>query len=243
MNCFRLAVGALMATWLAPLGLHAAPAKPANANAKPSGKEVKVSDSATPVELLTAVQKRYDSFSDFSAEFEQTLVRASRPGKGRSESGKVYLKRPGLMRWDYSAPATKNFIVDGERLWAYKPDEATVAVYDNFKEAEISAGLSFLWSKKSLASSFEPKQFTGPDPLGEPVSARAVRLLPKAEDPSIKTLTFYLDEKAFIEKAIIEDHLGNINIFKFKGMATDTQLKKDAFLFTPPAGVKVVHVD
>lgn len=212
------------------------------ANSAPAG-EVRIGEAATPADLLAAVQKRYDAFSDFSADFQQTLLRASRPGKGRSEVGKVFLKRPGLMRWDYSQPTVKNFVVDGERLWAYKPEEAQVAVYDKFKEAEVSAGLSFLWSKKSLAASFNAAQFTGPDPVGEPVAARAIRLTPKVEDPSVKNLTFYLSEKAFIEKAIIEDHLGNVNVFKFQNIAIDGGLKKEAFLFVPPAGVKVIHVD
>ena len=199
--------------------------------------------SATPDQLLAAVQKRYDSFDDFSAEFMQTTMRASRPGKGRSEIGSVYLKRPGLMRWDYAEPEVKNFIVDGQRLWAYKPDEGQVGVYDHFKEAEISAGLSFLWTKKKLAAEFDAKHFTGPDPLGEKVAERALRLTPKKEDPSIKTLTFYVDDRGFIEKAIIEDHLGNTNIFAFRAIKTDQKLKKDAFLFTPPPGVKVLHID
>ena len=46
-----------------------------------------------------------------------------------------------------------------------------------------------------------------------------------------------------ISKAVVEDQVGNFNVFDFKNIALDKGLKKDAFLFVPPDGVKVVHVD
>ncbi len=197
----------------------------------------------TPNALLAQVQKRYESFADFSAEFKQTLVRAARPGKGRTESGKVYLKRPGLMRWDYAEPEVKNFVIDGERLWAYKPDEAEVMVYDKFHEAEVSAGLSFLWGKAALDKEFDAKHESGNDPLGAPFPPRTLKLIPKKPDANVKTLYFTIDDKNFISKAVVEDQVGNFNIFDFKNVMLDKGLKKDAFLFVPPDGVKVVHVD
>jgi outer membrane lipoprotein carrier protein len=198
---------------------------------------------ATPQEILSRVQKAYAGASDFSAEFRQTLIRASRPGKGRSESGTVFLKRPGLMRWDYDQPAVKYFVIDGERLWFYKPDEAQVTVHDKFREADISAGLSFLWSDKKLANDFEVRHDTDPDPQGQPTPRNAIKLLPKKHEETIKELIFYVGDAGFIDKAIIADHLGNLNIIEFRKIKTNQGLKKDAFLFVPPDGVKVVHVE
>ena len=198
---------------------------------------------ATPDQRLAAVQKRYDGFSDFSAEFKQTLVRAARPGKGRSETGKVFLKRPGLMRWDYADPEVKNFVIDGERLWEYKPDESQVMVFDKFHEAEVSAGISFLWGKKTVLKEFTAQHYAGTDPLGAPIGERAIKLTPVKPDANVKTLVFAMNDQGFIEKAIVEDNLGNFNMFEFKNIKLDSGLKRDAFLFVPPDGVKVVHVE
>lgn len=197
----------------------------------------------TPEQRFVAVQKRYDNFSDFSADFKQTLVRAARPGKGRSETGKVFLKRPGLMRWDYAEPEVKNFVIDGERLWEYKPDESQVMVFDKFHEAEVSAGLSFLWGKKTVLKEFTAQHYTGNDPLGEPMGASAIKLTPIKPDANVKSLVFAMDNAGFIAKAIVEDNLGNFNMFEFKNIKLDSGLKRDAFLFVPPEGVKVVHVE
>lgn len=197
----------------------------------------------TPQELVENMQKSFDTATDFSADFQHTHFAAARKGKGRSESGKLYIKKPGLMRWDYTEPTVKNFVIDGKRLWFYKPEEAQVIVNDKYQEADISAGLSFLWSSKRLTEDFEVRHFTGDDPQGKPVPADAVKLTPKKPDPNVKDLVFYLSKDGLIEKAMQKDHLGNLNVLELKNIKLNQGLKKEAFLFVPPDGVKVVHVD
>jgi outer membrane lipoprotein carrier protein len=202
-----------------------------------------LSASQTPELLLQKVQQRYDALSDYSADFTQTLLFAARPGKSRVEKGVFSLKRPGLMRWDYSEPDIKYWVVDGQRLWFYKPDENQVLVNDKFKDAEVSAGLSFLWSKKDLAKVFIVHHFTGPDPLDAPVPPEAIKLIPKQPDEHMKELVFYLDPSGLIDRAIITDNLGNINVLTLSHAKINKGLPREAFQFVPPDGVKVVHVD
>jgi outer membrane lipoprotein carrier protein len=198
---------------------------------------------ATPEELVERMQKSFDAAQDFSAEFAHTHYAAARKGKGRTESGMLYIKKPGLMRWDYSEPTVKNFVIDGKRLWFYKPEESQVIVNDKYQEADISAGLSFLWSSKRLTNDFEVRHFTGKDPQDKVVPETAVKLTPKKPDPNVKELVFYLNKEAMIEKAIAKDHLGNLNVLELRNIKLNQGLKKEAFLFVPPDGVKVVHVD
>jgi outer membrane lipoprotein carrier protein len=198
---------------------------------------------ATPDEIGDKLQKALSAAADFSADFKHTHFAAARRGKGRSESGKVFIKKPGLMRWDYDKPTVKYFVVDGERLWFYKPEEGQVIVNDKFSTADISAGLSFLWTAKKLSDDFEMRHFTGPDPQGAPVPAEAIKLTPKKPDPEVKDIVFYLDKNGFIQKAMSKDHLGNINVLELDHVMLNQGLKKDAFLFVPPDGVKVIHVD
>jgi outer membrane lipoprotein carrier protein len=198
---------------------------------------------ATPEELSDKMQKQLQAASDFSADFTHTHFAAARKGKARSESGKVFLKKPGLMRWDYDKPAVKYFVIDGERLWFYKPEESQVIVNDKFKEADISAGLSFLWTEKSLRDAFDVRHFTGPDPQGEKVPPDAIKLTPKKADANVKDIVFYLAADGMVQKAMSKDHLGNINVLALSGVKLNQGLKKDAFLFVPPDGVKVIHVE
>src|SRR5206468_3207713 len=72
----------------------------------------------TAPELAAALQKRYDSIKDFAADF----VHAYEGGVLRKqivERGKLLIKKPGKMRWEYTAPEQKLFVSDGVKLYSY----------------------------------------------------------------------------------------------------------------------------
>ena len=59
------------------------------------------------------------------------------PGRRpRTESGQVFLRRPGLMRWEYREPSGKLFLSDGETIHFYLPDRKQVR-----KVASAAAGI------------------------------------------------------------------------------------------------------
>lgn len=197
---------------------------------------------ATPTELLDRVQKNVANATDFSAEFRHSNV-TFRKTKPLQESGKVFLKKPGLMRSDYDKPNAKSFIFDGERVWIYKPDDMQVTVLDKIDKSKLSGGLLFLLSAAPLKDSYTPEHFTGPDPQGLEVSPDAVRLIPKKKDPEVKEVVLYLDKAGMLTKAFTQDYMGNFNVFELRNVKLNQGLKKEAFLFAPPDGVKVLHAD
>src|SRR5258708_4302948 len=81
----------------------------------------------TAEELVQALQRRYDSIKDFSADF----VHRYQGGvlrKQISERGHVIIKKPGKMRWDYTAPEKKLFVSDGVRIYSYIPEDKQAMV-------------------------------------------------------------------------------------------------------------------
>src|SRR5512135_3165545 len=78
-------------------------------------------------EVLSEIQNRYEKTNDSEANFIQEYL-----GKGMKQSkgeGKVYFKKKGMMRWDYTVPKQK-MISDGHTLWYYQPEEKQVLVSD-----------------------------------------------------------------------------------------------------------------
>ena len=68
--------------------------------------------------LAKALQQRYQTIKDFSADFEHTY----RGGVLRTqtrERGTVKIKKPGKMRWVYTAPERKEFVSDGVKLYSH----------------------------------------------------------------------------------------------------------------------------
>ena len=45
-----------------------------------------------------------------------------------TERGTVVIKRPGRMRWVYTAPERKEFVSDGTKIYAYFPADKQVIV-------------------------------------------------------------------------------------------------------------------
>src|SRR5262245_19666145 len=80
---------------------------------------------------LTAVVSRVHSFYRGSpgivARFTQIL--ASRTlASPQQESGTLYLKAPGKMRWEYSHPRGKLAVCDGSKVFLYLPEDREVLV-------------------------------------------------------------------------------------------------------------------
>src|SRR5438128_10766757 len=82
---------------------------------------------ATAPELARALQKKYNAIRDFSADFVH-VYEGGVLKKQITERGRVLVKKPGKMRWDYTAPAQKLFVSDGVKLYSYIPQEKQVFV-------------------------------------------------------------------------------------------------------------------
>src|SRR4029453_15069098 len=79
----------------------------------------------TAPELAQALQKKYDTVKDFSAEFTHTNE-GGVLGKQITERGGRTIKKPGKMRWQYTAPEEKLFISDGAMMYSYIPQDKQV---------------------------------------------------------------------------------------------------------------------
>ncbi|MBP8196484.1 MAG: outer membrane lipoprotein carrier protein LolA, partial [Deltaproteobacteria bacterium] len=94
-------------------------------------------------EVVTQLQKSYESIGSLRAKFGQTL---SGPMGKRQASGTVALKKPGKMRWDYEKPEKKLFIADGTTLWVYEPEDEQ-AYKQPLSSSQLPAQVSFLFGR------------------------------------------------------------------------------------------------
>ena len=81
----------------------------------------------TAAELAPALQRKYDGIKDFSADFAHTYEGGVLK-KQITERGRLLVKKPGKMRWDYTAPEQKQFVSDGVKMYSYIPQDKQVIV-------------------------------------------------------------------------------------------------------------------
>jgi outer membrane lipoprotein-sorting protein len=79
--------------------------------------------------------------SPLEARFTQTFTPAGF-STGESESGRLYLALPKCLRWDYEEPYPRSYLLCGDTVWAWSPDESVGDRFDNVSRDE--AGLDFL---------------------------------------------------------------------------------------------------
>ena len=71
--------------------------------------------------IAQAVDNHYNHLRTLQAEFSESYRGA---GIERSESGSLWLKKPGKMRWEYRSPKEKLFLSDGKDAGSISPASA-----------------------------------------------------------------------------------------------------------------------
>ena len=77
-------------------------------------------------EIMDGIENRYAA-KGFSANFSQeSTIKAM--DITDTASGNLFIKPPGMMRWEYEKPNQQLIITDGKRLWVYRQDDNQVMV-------------------------------------------------------------------------------------------------------------------
>src|SRR5437016_14093567 len=97
--------------------------------------------------LAAAVDAHYNHLRSLEAEFTE-VYRGS--GMDRTESGTLWLKKPGKMRWEYRSPKEKLFVSDGKDAWFYLPGDKQVRKTQVRKLDDLRSPLAFLLGKTKL---------------------------------------------------------------------------------------------
>src|SRR5919206_901034 len=107
----------------------------------------------TASELAAALQKKIDGIRDFTTDFTH-VYEGGVLRKQITERGRLLVKKPGKMRWDYTTPEQKQFVSDGVKMYSYIPEDKQVIVSSVPREDEASTPALFLAGKGSLTRDF-----------------------------------------------------------------------------------------
>ena len=165
--------------------------------------------------------------------------------EARVESGTVYFRRPGQMRWEYESPEKKLFLVDGKTAWFYVPYDHTVTKAPVKESSDLRTPLGLLTEKPNLARLCERIELV--EEPGLPPGHAVLRCIPKQDEkPS--------GEKEYTEVRLEADmssgELARIQIrrpagieleYRFGSWLTDIPLESSLFRFEVPKGVAIVN--
>jgi outer membrane lipoprotein carrier protein len=189
--------------------------------------------------LVAKLQQRYGSATTVSADFRQNY-RA--PGVEMSESGTFWMKKPGLMRWEYREPETKLFVADGRDSYLYNPQDRQVMVR-RFSPAELhSTPLQFLLGRGDILKSFSVSRES--ESAARIQGTVLLRLVPREDDPNYSYFDLECDQNTFdLRRILIRERTGNTSEFILTNVTTNVKVDSNKFAFKIPKGAEVIRLD
>ncbi len=186
--------------------------------------------------LIARMQKRFDEVPAFKADFVQETfsgaVQLTSSGKG-----KLYIKKPRMMRWDYVEPERQSFVTDGKTTWLYIPSEKRIFIDDarNFFDSPLVK--SFLDGPASLAKYFKVKAVRDKKKKGF-----ILTLIPRKRDEQveIEKIRIWVEAGSYQIKAVeTQDYMGNKNKVRLENIRALKTLPNTLFTLVVPRGVIV----
>ncbi len=182
--------------------------------------------------VLTRLNAFYAGTTDFSASFKQ-VVNTKSPKRTFRRGGKVYFKRPGMMRWDYTEPDIVNYVSAGGLLWAYDSEDGS-AIKMNVADSDLYSALGFLSGTTKLSESFVPEVSTA-----SVAGHSTVKLVPLKSAGSYRHVVLTVkNETGEVVETEVVDPVGNVSRIRFEAV-NYVAIPESAFKFVVPAGVKV----
>jgi outer membrane lipoprotein carrier protein len=102
--------------------------------------------------LINQVESHYNRAQTLAVDFTESFSVQGRTRK--PESGKLTLRKPGRMRWDYSQPAGKVFVSDGRMVYLYTAENRRVERSTLKASEDMRAPMAFLLGKLELKKEF-----------------------------------------------------------------------------------------
>jgi len=193
---------------------------------------------ANATDLAQSLQRKYDTIRDFSADFIH-MYKGGVLHKQITERGRVLVKKPGKMRWEYTSPEKKLFISDGARVYSYVPEDKQVTVNAVPKDDQAGAPILFLAGKGNLVRDFTPS--LADLPAGSPADSVALKLVPKAAQPDYDWLLLVVDKQSLALRMLVTmDAQGGESSISFVNLKENVGPADKEFAFNIPRGVDVI---
>jgi outer membrane lipoprotein carrier protein len=187
--------------------------------------------------VIARLETRYNHMDSLRASFTQQY-RSDERSAIREESGVVYLRKPGQMRWDYVKPEVKQFFCSGKEAYFYAPADHQATRFSVKESTDARIPLRFLLGRLNLRHIFAKVELAvdqAPLDPGDPV----LKLWPKKGE-TFRDVYLEIDAQSRIRRLIIDDADGSRSDFHLSAEEPNPRLDSNLFLFVAPPGVTIV---
>ena len=167
--------------------------------------------------------------SPLVADFVQSFT-PSGFSSGEREAGRLYLALPDCLRWDYDQPYPRSYLLCGDTVWAWSPEDTVGDRFDQVSRDEV--GLDFL-----LLSVEALKERYAALVTVSPRGSIRLDLDPLSEQAAFQQATIQLDASTGYPVEIsYSDREGNRTVFELSSFRSSP----DGMHFSPPDDIEWV---
>ena len=185
-------------------------------------------------DTLKAIELRYNHADSLKLNFSELYTAAHRPAQ--TESGVLYLRKPGRMRWEYSSPAGKLFLADGKYTWLYTPENHRADKTPLKMSEDMRAPLAFLLGKLDFHRDF--KSF---ESHKDATGALWILAFAKKDNLPYTEVEFLATPEGEIQRIRVTNQDQSKLEYAFSKEQLNAPVSQKLFVFTPPPGTEVVE--
>jgi len=184
--------------------------------------------------VAEGVDRHYNDLNSLRAQFTEIYRGA---GITRTESGTLWLRRPGKMRWEYTEPKEKVFVSDGKTAYFYVPGERQARKAPIKDLDDLRSPLRYLLGKTKLKKEFANLTARAGDHPGMVL----IRGVPSGFADRVTEMALEVDPQGQIQRILINEADGSQTEFVFSGIQENLAVEDARFRFQPPPGVELIE--
>jgi outer membrane lipoprotein carrier protein len=190
-------------------------------------------------QVVNGLQRKYNKLKTLSVDFTQIYTS---PSEGtRRESGRLLLRKPGRMRWDYTSPENKLFVSNGRVMYEWVPTDKFATKMSVRESDDMRAPFMFLLGRGNLRDEFKLIEFAKESPVR--AGNKVLRMIPK-KTQEFRELIIEVDPNNLqLSRLSFVDSDGSRSDFLFSNVQENVPAKLGLFTFKPPPGVEVREID
>ena len=188
-------------------------------------------------QVAAAIDARYNGMKSLRAEFSESY---SGGGMQRNESGSLWIKKPGKMRWDYTSPQKKIFVTDGSAAWFYIPGERQARRTPLKSLNDLRSPLRYLLGRTKLEKEVRGLSLA-PDVRPAVAGDVVLRGVPVGMEDRVSMLLLESDGQGFLRRIVMQELDGSTTEFRLENQRENVPVSDGEFNFHPPAGVEVLQ--
>ena len=188
-------------------------------------------------QILDRMEKHYTD-KNFKAEFAQESTLKAMEITDFA-TGKMFVRYPGMMRWEYEKPEKQIIITDAKKLWIYRPADNQVMTGSAPAFFRDGKGASFLSDIKLVRQKFKISLEESKDDF-----FYELKLQPLEKTLDVTDIRLSVTKNTFtVIRIITYNSYGDENRIELLNHQFDVKLEDALFSFDIPPGADVVQID